>query len=370
MSVLPAWRGRPAACARIACAALAVLAAALPLAAPDGAAGALPGRNGDLVFTTGGAVRLSQLRYWRIHPDGTGRTRITAAQARRLTARSPDGRLLAEAVSRLGLVVQSSRGGARRVIVKAPDVRAMSWFPDGRRIAFLRGAFSGADLFTVHADGRRLRRLTRGAALERVAVSPTGREIAVGRRAALSGDFADWDLVAIRARDGRTRVVERSAWAQADGPGGFDWSPDGGVLAIARILPSADAMEPGGGPAGMELVRRDGSGRRLLSPPGAIDANPFFSPDGRLIAFEGFCAGAPPAELPAAGPTGEGICVMRRDGTGRRAMAETVLTPGAGVEDVGFAGVEWGSPWLRAARATAHPPSVPPMPPPYALRTG
>jgi Tol biopolymer transport system component len=340
----------------------------LAIAPPGRGVAALPGRNGDLVFTTGGpGAALAQLTYWRIHPDGTGRTRITAAVARRLTAVSPDGRLLAEAVSDLGLVVQPSGGGRRRVIVRAPDVRAVSWFPDGQ-LAFLRGAFGAADLFTVHADGRHLRRLTRGVALEGLTVSPTGREIAAARRGLLTGDVADWDLVAIGARDGRVRVVERSAWAQALDPGGFDWAPDGRALAVGRIVASAPGGEPGGQPGGIEIVRRHGSRRRHLSPPGAVDAGPFFSPDGRFVAFSGFCAAGVPQAEPVAGPTGRGICVMRRDGTQRRAVAQTVLTPGAGVDDVSFTGVEWGSPWLRATRATAHPPNVPP--PPYAVRRG
>jgi Tol biopolymer transport system component len=50
--------------------------------------------------------------------------------------------------------------GRNRQLLLAGDSAAVSWSPDGRRIAFIRGSYNG-DLYTADRDGHNATRITR-----------------------------------------------------------------------------------------------------------------------------------------------------------------------------------------------------------------
>jgi TolB protein len=232
-----------------------------------------------------------------------------------------------------------------------------AWSPDGRRVVFVRDTDSEGSneseywLYTVAADGSRLRRLTGPAQgiLSSPAWSPDGRRIAYSR-------WRGEDKQTIEVIDvNRPRVSKRLG----EGPeedGSPAWSPDGGRIAFDRgsdiwsmNADGSDArklIEDGDSPAwspdGSSIVfsssrdgrgetcyddgcdpnreiyiaRADGSDQRRLTRTDSDDWHPTWSPDSRWIAFsagyEGFA---------------HRLFVMRSDGRCRRTMLGLAVSP-------------------------------------------
>jgi Tol biopolymer transport system component len=84
------------------------------------------------------------------------------------------------------------------------------------------------------------------------------------------------------------------------------WSPDGGTIAYEEIEVACSHPACIIRPMGIRAIRPDGSGDRLLHLPGFPAANPAYSPDGSLLAWDA-----------------EGVHVSNSDGT-----ADIVLGPG------------------------------------------
>ncbi len=132
--------------------------------------------------------------------------------------------------------------------------------PDGR-IAFIRVG-EPSELWVMAADGSGKRRLTTVPAdtLAGAAWSPTGRELAFGSWdyspcTPSSRNCATSELRLVDAEIGADRLVTRS---RDRGAGAFSWAPDG------RRLAYAGALDFGLQAHTLEVVRSDGTGRRLL----------------------------------------------------------------------------------------------------------
>jgi hypothetical protein len=129
-----------------------------------------------------------------------------------------------------GLVTAAPDGSDPRVVVAAGPVpgqldggvfRAPAWSPSGRQIVFglvreTEGGRSYGTVYTVRADGSKLRRLARGT----YAVwSPNGRLIVFGED--------DGDIAAVRPSGGGYRVLARLGDREGGQPLALDLSPDG-----------------------------------------------------------------------------------------------------------------------------------------------
>jgi Tol biopolymer transport system component len=182
-------------------------------------------------------------------------------------------------------------GAGRLRVLRIGDVKRffvdrVAWSPDGRRLAFTGEAGLGyreMDVWTVDADGGRLRRVTRtGDALWPV-WAPDGRSIVYARLEDPSRnpdgslDYAT-SLWATNPDSSNRQRLTDARRGMTERPWSF--APDGSRLAITRArLP---ALERRAEKTKLVLLDLDGSGERKLSDSGT---DPAFSPDGSRIAY-------------------------------------------------------------------------------------
>jgi Tol biopolymer transport system component len=134
-------------------------------------------------------------------------------------------------------------GGGKRRVTSYPGGRglvALSWSPDGERIAFVRNE----SIWVVNAEGTAPRRLIRNAGLP--AWSPDGSKILfVGQRGGQGSSTEIW--VANANGTGQRRLTHGDgAWNPA-------WSPDGRRIAFSR------------GESGIFLMRQNGTAVRRVA---------------------------------------------------------------------------------------------------------
>jgi Tol biopolymer transport system component/DNA-binding winged helix-turn-helix (wHTH) protein len=189
---------------------------------------------------------------------------------------SPDGRRLSFGTMRPGvgrsLWVADVATGEARLVSEQPGVSwARGWFPDGRRLGYVRGSRSKAAFWTIDADTGETREQT---ALPRLLgwpplVSPDGTRIA--SHGALEGGLNVW---VVDVAGGAARQLTDDP----EGVGWPVWSPDGTRLAV-EMMRGGDTrigwLPAGGGPV-----------REIVTAPGQSWPQSF-SPDGRRIAFAG-----------------------------------------------------------------------------------
>jgi Tol biopolymer transport system component len=216
--------------------------------------------------------------------------------------------------------------GERRTVAFAS---AVTWSPDGRRIAFLTfacvpdptpGCNGPVEFNVMNADGSGLKREWRLEATSAHALfagfpvwSPDWEKVAFvqERGGDVYGLARNSDIYGMNADGSGRRRLTRSPQNDGDPV----WSPDGRRLAFVRVR---------GGRADIYVVDADGSGLRRLAhaitfrpdpgaPSSGFGANPAWSPDGRRIAFMSNRDG------------NDDIFVVNADGSGLRN-----LTPGRG----------------------------------------
>src|SRR5262245_48705585 len=156
----------------------------------------------------------------------------------------------------------------------------MAWAPDGDRLVFERREPSGwvndagqpimrTVLFSVHANGTELVRLSPGSVDDRYPVwSPDGKSVAFVRSRIDAGYREQPFVYAMRADGSHSHPIAVSASAGAP-----SFSPDGGRIVFV------------GREGKIRIVRSDGADGHLLLVTRMRGSGPVWSPDGRQIAF-------------------------------------------------------------------------------------
>jgi Tol biopolymer transport system component len=162
-------------------------------------------------------------------------------------------------------------------------------------IAFASQAPRGFDVYVTEIKTRKTTRLTNHPALDyNAAASPDGRRIAF-----VSERDGNMEIYSVNA-DGAAPTRLTDAFALDDHPA---WSPNGKRLVfVSTRQPSGT---PGQSWTALYTMNADGSDVKRLSPPGVTDLSPAWSPRGDHIA----CLSP-----------GQGICVMKPDGSDRHVV--------------------------------------------------
>jgi Tol biopolymer transport system component len=140
-----------------------------------------------------------------------------------------------------------------------------SWSPDAQRLAFTRNPDAhrnASAIYTIHVDGKGLRRLTPERFAENPKWSPGGTLIAF-----TSDVNNEGELLVMRPDGTHRRRLTRDGEIEES----YNWSPDGHKLAYLSV--------------GLYSINPNGSGRRLLTRSADYLSSFAWSPDGRRIAF-------------------------------------------------------------------------------------
>jgi TolB protein len=226
---------------------------------------------------------------------------------------SPDGRRLA--FVRDGAIWVMRRDGSGQRPLTSPDVGSTekrfpgsnatvdngpAWSPDGRTVYFSRLDWETTteSIFSVHADGTGLRRLTKaspntgiaghGEAHFDPAPAPNGHVVAYSHT--LDWGHANDTQIYGMTASGKPRSLPFAFPTGADGldvlASGAAWSPDGRRLAYTVIDTSELGVDLGQPVTGLYISAAEGSKPRQLAAPKDC-WSPAWSPDGRSIAFVG-----------------------------------------------------------------------------------
>ena len=249
---------------------------------------------------------------YTVNADGSGRQRL--ARDGRDPTWSPDGRTIAF-FSGAKIYLMNADGSEHRALTRPQaEPRDLAWSPDGRKLAFLqkRGCGPGCyDIYVVNSDGSGLRNLTAKLAFgippnlgpgSDPAWSPDGQMIAFARlnpgpRSDFPADLGE-PIYVVKADGSRLRNLTPKPVGDYADPA---WSPDGRKLAF---------VSKRDGNSEVYVMNANGSGQRNLTGNPAFDADPAWSPDGRKIAFASKRDG------------NYGVYVMNADGSGQQRLAQ------------------------------------------------
>jgi Tol biopolymer transport system component len=194
-------------------------------------------RDGESIVTLlyqAGEGDILDYDFWTVPLDGGRPTRLTSDGSRKdLPCWSPDGRWVAyvsygrqeesEDEAYIAIYVVSAEGGEIRQVTSESDsvrARAISFTPDGERIAF----FSGRAIKTIPVEGGQSETLVAGIApgSGNLAYSPDGSKIAHNA----GGKIWITPLATGIPKELRTGLPENARLSE------FGWSPDGSKMAF------------------------------------------------------------------------------------------------------------------------------------------
>ena len=277
-------------------------------------------------------ARVSELREWA--PLTVSESIEDGGRLAQQPLISPDGATLAlarsDGVERTQIRLSRPDGTEPRDLTRLNGVATLSWTPDGDlvypQLDFTDRYHIESDLYRATPEGR-VTRLTHGARLTYADVAPDGRRIAAIREGG-----GTTELVILDLDSGEIEPVFPGApdvhWAYPR------WSPDGEWIAAVRWQP----------PAYMDIVLVEPSSGVVVevTRDRALDTNPTWSPDGRMVMWSSDRSGIPnlyaapvPTEVASRGRT------RRREGGALPSLRQvTNLTGGASHPSVDPAG-EW-----------------------------
>ncbi len=271
---------------------------------------AFTGENGRISFARFNTGGISTVR-----PDGSGlRTLTHSSQWFDVTSDwSPDGRWIAFDSTRTGpfqvFIMRADGSHVRQVTHLGGFSADPSWAPNGHLLVFEHGPNNGCcvNIYTIHPDGTRLRRLTTFTTQTRAGepeFSPDGHWIAFEQFPGVSPPSA---IFVMRA-DGTHIHRVTPLWMDAAHP---EWAPDGSVIVFNNdfTLLIGDIF----------TIHPDGSGLTRLThviPQGKAYFRPDFSPNGEKIVFNKFNPDGP-----------NRVLVMNADGTGIKVIAANGFAP-------------------------------------------
>ncbi len=230
---------------------------------------------------------------------------------------SPDGKQVAYVVRQAVMSGEKSEFASRIVVANTdgtgefaltrgePSSEGPQWSPDGEQVAFLTRRSGKTQVWVIRVHGGEARRLTDAKGnVAGFRWSPDGTRIAY---AASDPSPGTWDQKVKEKDDARVvdEQVERNRLyvidvgkedgvsegrrltpgelsVYADSTPGFDWSPDGKTIVFAHVpTPSADDWTKGD----ISVVDVGTAAVTPLVHSRRAESSPFYSPDGRSIAY-------------------------------------------------------------------------------------
>ena len=232
-------------------------------------ASAVP-NDSELRLGLGLPVPRSEAGLYSMDLDGEG-LRQVASNLGQGAAWSPDGSRIAYVDgSPPQIWLMSSNGEDRQQLTDYDDAAdSPTWSWDGTKIAFVRGAWSGADMdiYVMDADGQNQKQITTDDRVEiSPALSPDGSKVAFEEVVTATG-AGDIYVVDVESGDemNLTPDVATDSFPQ--------WSPDGDVILFKRAS------------GGLWQVPSDGGEPQRIPLPFTQPSAPRWSPDGTKIAF-------------------------------------------------------------------------------------
>jgi hypothetical protein len=261
---------------------------------------------------------------------------LVATGASNATVAAPNGKLaFAELVgSENRLVIANVDGTDEQVLAGLPiPVSQPRWSPDGRRLAFVAGAYASAEIYVVDSDGTDLTQLTSNSGPDRSpSWTPDGRGIVYqhgnevwlmnadgsGKHRLFAGALPSVSPSGLRiafVRSGRVYVAKSDGRARTRltrGPSDTEpaWSPDGQSIVFVRRI--------GNRPTDLWVIGSNGSGlRRLTRTSDRFESDPAWSPQGDRIVFRGCTLDNPPTC---------DLFTMAASGVGERPLSTAALS--------------------------------------------
>ena len=263
----PATNGERGIRARISGAVLvSSLVAACALGAAANAGAVVPGKNGRIAY-----MGITDLGIFSIEPDGSDLRKLSNGFDVG-PSWSPDGKRLLYVDAIDGDVWKMHANGTRkRRLTRNGSSFEPSWSPNGKRVVFVKGGGGDPEIFTMRADGSGFSRVTdNGAEDFDPDWSPSGKRIVFAR--ARHGSPPDLFKVNPSGSNSKRITATKNRYEVTPA-----WSPNGRKIAFASGRSGEDEE--------IYTVRSDGSKRTRLTDNGFVDADPAWSPNGRKIAF-------------------------------------------------------------------------------------